>query len=173
MEYAEIVEMARTAKASAIIDPDAPEFGKPCNMPRAILDWIKKTGQPAPASKAEIIRIILESLAIKYGLMIERLKKMIPNLPDTLQVVGGGCRNALLNQMTADATGLHVEAEPVEATAAGNIIAQLLATGEISTLAQGREILRNSYNPQIHESVADVTWCEKTERFRQILSTLR
>ncbi len=173
MEYAEMVEMARTAKASAILDPDAPEFGKPCDMPRAILDWIKKTGQPAPASKAEIIRIILESLAIKYGLMIERLKKMIPNLPDTLQVVGGGCRNALLNQMTADATGLHVEAEPVEATAAGNIIAQLLATGEISTLAQGREILRNSYNPQIHESVADVSWYAKTEHFRQILSTLR
>jgi rhamnulokinase len=121
IEYGAMVEMARAVDAPAIIDPDAPEFGKPCEMPQAILDWIKKTNQPAPASKAEIIRVILESLALKYGLMVDRLRGMIPDLPDTLQVVGGGCRNALLNQMTADATGLRIEAGPVEATASGNI----------------------------------------------------
>lgn len=173
MEYGEMVEMARSAKTAVLIDPDAPEFGKPCNMPAAILDWIKKTNQTAPASKGEIIRIILESLAVKYSLMIQRLGKIIPQLPDTLQVVGGGCRNALLNQMTADATGLRVEAGPVEATAAGNIIAQLIATGEIASLAQGREILRNSCNPQIHEPVHDVSWSEKTARFLQIQSALQ
>jgi rhamnulokinase len=172
MEYGEMVEMARNAKAAALIDPDAPEFGKPCDMPKAILDWIKKTNQPTPSSKAEMIRIILESLAVKYSLMIQRLKSMIPDLPDTLQVVGGGCRNALLNQMTADATGLRVEAGPVEATASGNIIAQLIATGEIKSLAEGREILRNSCNPQIHEPVRSVTWTEKALRFLQIQSAL-
>ena len=172
MEYGEMVEMARNAKVAALIDPDAPEFGKPCDMPKAILDWIKKTNQPAPTSKAEMIRIILESLAVKYSLMIHRLKSMIPDLPDTLQVVGGGCRNALLNQMTADATGLRVEAGPVEATASGNIIAQLIATGEIKSLAEGREILRNSCNPQIHEPVRSVTWSEKAQRFLQIQSAL-
>jgi rhamnulokinase len=172
IEYGEMVEMARNANATALIDPDAPEFGKPCDMPQAILDWIKKTNQPTPASKAEIIRVILESLAVKYSLMIQRLKNMIPNLPDTLQVVGGGCRNTLLNQMTADATGLRVEAGPVEATASGNIIAQLIATGEIKSLAEGREILRNSCNPQIHEPVRSVTWTEKAQRFLQIQSAL-
>jgi rhamnulokinase len=172
MEYGEMVEMARNTQAAALIDPDAPEFGKPCDMPKAILDWIKKTNQPAPTTKAEMIRIILESLAVKYSLMIHRLKSMIPDLPDTLQVVGGGCRNALLNQMTADATGLRVEAGPVEATASGNIIAQLIATGEIKSLSEGREILRNSCNPQIHEPVHSVTWSEKVQRFLQIQSAL-
>ncbi|MEI8294675.1 MAG: rhamnulokinase family protein [bacterium] len=172
IEYGEMVELARHANAPAIIDPDAPEFGKPCDMPQAILDWIKKTNQPAPASKAELIRVILESLAIKYGLMIERLRGMIPNLPDTLQVVGGGCKNALLNQMTADATGLRVEAGPVEATASGNIIAQLLANGEINSLAEGREILRNSCSPQIHEPAPGVSFSGKFARFLQIQSAL-
>jgi sugar (pentulose or hexulose) kinase len=172
VDYSEMVEMARNAEAAAWIDPDAPEFGKPCDMPRAILDWIKKTNQPAPASKAEMIRVILESLAVKYSLMIQRLKNMIPDLPDTLQIVGGGCRNALLNQMTADATGLRVEAGPVEATASGNIIAQLIAAGEITSLAEGREILRNSCNPEIYEPTPGVTWGEKTARFLQIQSPL-
>jgi sugar (pentulose or hexulose) kinase len=104
--------------------------------------------------------------------MIQRLKNMIPDLPDTLQIVGGGCRNALLNQMTADATGLRVEAGPVEATASGNIIAQLIATGEIKSLAEGREILRNSCNPEIHEPVHSVTWSTKVQRFLQIQSAL-
>jgi rhamnulokinase len=172
IDYSEMVEMARNAEAAAWIEPDAPEFGKPCDMPRAILDWIKKTNQPAPASKAEMIRVILESLAVKYSLMIQRLKNMIPDLPDTLQIVGGGCRNALLNQMTADATGLRVEAGPVEATASGNIIAQLIAAGEITSLAEGREILRNSCNPEIYEPAPGVTWGEKTARFLQIQSPL-
>jgi sugar (pentulose or hexulose) kinase len=119
-----------------------------------------------------MIRVILESLAVKYSLMIQRLKNMIPDLPDTLQIVGGGCRNALLNQMTADATGLRVEAGPVEATASGNIIAQLIAAGEITSLAEGREILRNSCNPEIYEPAPGVTWGEKTARFLQIQSPL-
>jgi rhamnulokinase len=173
MEYGDMVEMARNVSAAALIDPDAADFGKPCDMPQAILDWIKKTNQPAPESKAEIIRVILESLAVKYSLMIQRLKNMIPDLPNTLQVVGGGCRNALLNQMTADATGLRVEAGPVEATAAGNIIAQLIATGEIKSLAEGREILRNSCNPQIHEPVRSVTWSKKVQCFLQIQSAFQ
>lgn len=173
MEYGEMVEMARHETAHALIDPDAPEFGKPCDMPKAILDWIKKTNQQAPATKAEIIRIILESLAVKYSLMIQRLVKMIPHSPHTLHIVGGGCRNALLNQMTADATGLRVEAGPVEATAAGNIIAQLIATGEIKSLAEGREILRHSCNPQIHEPTGGVSWSEKVSRFLEIQSSLQ
>jgi len=173
LEYGEMVEMARHASTSALIDPDAPEFGKPCDMPKEICGWIKKTNQPEPASRAEIIRIILESLAVKYSLMIQRLVKMIPHSPHTLHIVGGGCRNALLNQMTADATGLRVEAGPVEATAAGNIIAQLLATGEIKSLAEGREILRHSCNPQIHEPLGSVTWSGKISRFLEIQSTLQ
>jgi rhamnulokinase len=173
IEYGAMVEMARAVDAPAIIDPDAPEFGKPCEMPQAILDWIKKTNQPAPASKAEIIRVILESLALKYGLMVDRLRGMIPDLPDTLQVVGGGCRNALLNQMTADATGLRIEAGPVEATASGNIIAQLLANGDIEV---SRRRARNfakflqSSNPRTRPQ--RTLRNDKTSRFLQIQSAL-
>jgi rhamnulokinase len=89
----------------------------------------------------------------------------MPDLPDTLHIVGGGSQNALLNQMTADATGLRVVAGPVEATAAGNILAQLMALGEISSLDQGREVIRNSFQPAIFEPQASELWQEKANQF--------
>ena len=169
IEYGTMVEMATSAKAPAFIDPDAPEFQKPCDMPQAIRDWIEKTGQTAPANDAELIRVILESLALKYRLMVKRLAALVPEIPGTLNIVGGGCQNRLLNQMTADATGLRVEAGPVEATALGNVLAQMIASGDITSLAEGRELLRNSFEILVHEPMNTSEWDEKAKRFEQIL----
>ena len=138
-------------------------------MPKAILDWIEKSGQTAPANDAELIRVILESLALKYRRMVRRLAELVPEMPSTLNIVGGGGQNKLLNQMTADASGLRVEAGPVEATAAGNVIAQMIASGDISSLAEGRELLRNSFEISSYEPGDTAAWDAKAARFDQIL----
>lgn len=169
IDYGTMVEMAAQAKAPAFINPDATEFQKPCDMPKAILDWIEKSGQTAPANDAELIRVILESLALKYRRMVRRLAELVPEMPSTLNIVGGGGQNKLLNQMTADATGLRVEAGPVEATAAGNVIAQMIASGDISSLAEGRELLRNSFEISSYEPGDTAAWDAKAARFDQIL----
>ena len=169
LEYGTMVEMAAQAKAPAFINPDAPEFQKPCDMPKAILDWIEKSGQTVPANDSELIRTILESLALKYRRMVRRLADLVPEMPSTLNIVGGGGQNKLLNQMTADATGLRVEAGPVEATAAGNVIAQMIASGDISSLSEGRELLRNSFEISSYDPGDTAAWDAKAARFDQIL----
>jgi len=149
--YAELVRDAAASEAEAIIDPDHESFQKPCDMPAAIATYLERTGQSAADSPAATTRVILQSLATKYGRIVGQLREWMPDLPDTLHIVGGGSQNALLNQMTADATSLRVEAGPIEATAAGNALAQLIAAGEIASLAEGRELLRASFQPQIFE----------------------
>jgi len=170
LDYGSLVREARTAKTSLLLYPDADEFSRPCAMPAAITAFAEKTGQPAPASPGEFARAILESLALRYRGIVTQLRTWMPDLPDTLHIVGGGSQNALLNQMAADATGLRVVAGPVEATAAGNILAQLMATGEISSLEQGREIIRASFEPEIFEPNASAEWDEKAGRFEGIIT---
>lgn len=167
--YADLVAEASLAPGSFLLDPDAPAFSRPCDMPAAIAAYAKKTGQPAPGSRGEYVRGILESLALKYRHTIQCLRQWMPGLPDTLHIGGGGSQNSLLNQMTADATGLRVIAGPVEATAAGNILAQLMASGEISSLKEGRTIIRDSFETQIFEPREPRVWNEKAARLEKIL----
>ena len=169
MDYSAMVDAARGAECVAWIDPDAAEFARSCDMPEVIGAWIKKSGQPRPTSQAQLVRTILESLALKYRKTLEGLKALQSGLPDTLHVVGGGCRNSLLNQMTADATGLRVVAGPVEATACGNVIAQMLARGDISSLAEGRSILAESFDPEIFEPTDPAPWDAKAKAFDQLV----
>ncbi len=169
MDYSAMVDAARGAECVAWIDPDAAEFARSCDMPEVIGAWIKKSGQPRPTSQAQLVRTILESLALKYRKTLEGLKALQSGLPDTLHVVGGGCRNSLLNQMTADATGLRVVAGPVEATACGNVISQMLARGDISSLAEGRSILAESFDPEIFEPTDPAPWDAKAKAFDQLV----
>jgi sugar (pentulose or hexulose) kinase len=163
--FAQLVQEALAHDTRSLLDPDDECFQKPCDMPAAIADYLRRTGQPLPASSGETTRIILQSLALKYRATVAQLREWMPDLPDTLHIVGGGSQNALLNQMTADATGLRVEAGPVEATAAGNILAQLMAAGEISSLAEGRELLRSSFQPRVFEPGDSETWTERESEF--------
>ena len=169
MDYSAMVDAARGAECVAWIDPDAAEFARSCDMPEVIGAWIEKSGQPRPTSQAQLVRTILESLALKYRKTLEGLKALQSGLPDTLHVVGGGCRNSLLNQMTADATGLRVVAGPVEATACGNVISQMLARGDISSLAEGRSILAESFDPEIFEPTDPAPWDAKAKAFDQLV----
>lgn len=170
LTYADLVAQAREARETMLLDPDAEDFAKPCDMPAAIAAYAARTGQKIPASPGEFVRAILESLALKYRLLVDQLRDWMPDLPDTLHIVGGGSQNALLNQMAADATGLRVVAGPVEATAAGNVLAQLMAVGEISSLAEGRAIVRASFAPQVYEPGSADAWTERAGRLKHILS---
>lgn len=130
---------------SALIDPDDIRFMRPGNMSGKISDFCVQTGQKPPETKAEIVRCILESLALKYRMAIEGLEGILGYRLPVLHIVGGGCKNTLLSQFTANAVGRPVITGPVEATATGNIISQLIALGELGSLSEGRELVRRSF----------------------------
>jgi len=134
----------------AVIDPDNPKFLHAGDMPARICEYCESTGQPVPGSRGEIIRVILESIALKYKWAIDRLETITGNRLSEIHIVGGGSRNRLLNQFTADATGCTCIAGPVEATAAGNILMQSIALGHIGSLAEARTIVRQSFDPEIY-----------------------
>ena len=113
-------------------------------MPTRIGDFCRRTGQAVPESRGALLRCALESLALKYRWCLEKMETLRGRRIETIHIVGGGSQNTLLCQLTADATDRTVVAGPVEATALGNILMQMLAAGEISSLVEGREIVRRS-----------------------------
>ncbi|MCP4168198.1 MAG: rhamnulokinase [Chloroflexi bacterium] len=144
--YDEITQMAAEARPFvAIIDPDHPSFLAPSNMPEAILNYCRDTGQLEPQTRGEIIRTALEALALRYRWVIEKLDILLARKTSTLHIVGGGSQNILLNQFAADATQLPVVAGPVEATAIGNIAVQAVTSGELASLDEARQIVRESF----------------------------
>ena len=144
--YGELTQMAENATPfQAIIDPDYTEFASPGDMPARIQAYCGSTGQTPPEDKGSIIRVILEGLALKYRLILERLEGILGTELRPFHIVGGGTQNKLLNQLTADAIGREVLTGPVEATALGNVMMQILAMGEIKSLEEGRDLIRRSF----------------------------
>jgi len=148
--YQALVSMAQEAgPAAGTIDPD--DFLQPGDMPARIAEWCAAHSIPAPHSKGETCRLILESLAYRYREVLEGLEALTGRKIRTIYIVGGGSRNGLLNQLVANATGRTVVAGPVEATAAGNVMVQAIGAGEIDTLDEGREIIRGSFEIAVFE----------------------
>lgn len=168
LEYESIVNKAAGTTTDSFVDPDAPEFSRPCDMPAALSAWLAKTGQTVPSGRAGLTRVIFESLALKYRVLLRRMKEWMPDFPDTLHVVGGGSRNALLNQMTADASGLRVLAGPSEATALGNVVAQMIACGDLASLAEGRALIRDSFEIGEFTPRDTAVWDDKAARFEKL-----
>ncbi len=139
--YAEIVSMASAAEPfRSFIDTDDARFANPESMTAAIAEYCTATGQPAPATDAQTMRCIFESLALKYRRVLDKFRRIAPRPIDTLHIIGGGSRNELLCGFTASATGLTVIAGPAEATAIGNIMIQAKAAGHVESLARMREM---------------------------------
>jgi len=158
----------RTAFRS-LFDPDHPTFLHPRNMVSAIAGYCRDTGQPEPDSPAAFVRAILESLAFKYRVVIESMEQLT-GLPVTeIRIVGGGSRNKLLNQFTADATGCTVVAGPVEASALGNIAMQMVATKAVSSLDEARLIIEHSFPVERFEPVRSDDWDAHYRRFHGYL----
>jgi rhamnulokinase len=149
LSYARLTELAEKAKpGKASIDVDDSQFYAPGQMPARINKYLAGTRQKPIDDKGQMVRMILENLARKYAETINQLEDVVAGRIDCLHVVGGGSQNTLLNQLTANATGKKVTAGPAEATAIGNILMQAVATGQIQDLAQGRNLVRNSFTPK-------------------------
>ena len=167
-EYAELMDAAGGEPGFRhLVDPDDGSFLLPDDMPAAIDRFCVRTDQPTPSGPNGYTRAVLESLALKYRLVIRDLEAVTGRHIEQLRVIGGGSKNRLLNQFTADATGIRVVAGPAEATAIGNIVVQILATGEASTLAEARAIIDRSFPAETFEPRDTETWNNHAGRFQQ------
>ena len=152
--YPELISEADACEPfRSLINPDDDCFVNPANMEKSIAAYCHATGQPVPEQRGQVVRCIFESLALRYRQVLENLRSLSPRPIETLHVIGGGSRNDLLNQFTANAIGIPVVAGPSEATAIGNVMIQAMAAGEATDMAGMRRLIQRSvplktYHPQ-------------------------
>ena len=166
LSYEELTRLAAAAiPRRSFVDPDDRRFLRPGDMVAHIQAFCLETGQPAPAERGEVVRTILESLALKYRWVLETLERVAGVRIDRVHVVGGGSRNALLCQLTADVTGRPVIAGPAEATSVGNLLMQVRALGALGSLCELREAVRSSFATRTYEPADAEAWEEAYRRF--------
>lgn len=170
--YADMAGLAQSEPAfRSLINPDDARFAEAGEMPEKIRAFCRDTNQAIPETKGAIIRCIYESLALRYASVWDKLVQYTPEAPDTLHVVGGGCQDALLNQFTANALGIPVSAGPVEATGLGNVITQMLADGVIRSVAEGRQIIADSFPVVTYEPKETAKWQSAKETFQRLCAS--
>ena len=152
----------------ATIDPNDSSFLNPVDMPEAIAAFCRATGQTPPTSLGGVMRCVLESLALAYRLALERTESLTGYRFPGLHVVGGGTRNKTLLQFTADAIGRPVWSGPTEATAIGNLLGQLMASGRIASVDEGRALVRESFPIRTFTPQAREGWDEAFHRFQAL-----
>jgi rhamnulokinase len=168
-DYEELTEMASRAGAfGSLIEPDAPDFLNPSDMAEAVREFCRRTGQAAPVTPGEVIRCILESLALKCRMVLDQVRQVYRHPINRIHVIGGGARNELLCQLTASAAGVPVVAGPSEATAIGNLLVQALALGHVRSLAEMREVVRLSFPTKRYEPGEAQEWGAAYERFQEL-----
>ena len=143
-------------------------FLNPSDMPEAVREFCRRTGQAAPETPGELIRCILESLALKCRMVLDEVRQLYRHPINRIHVIGGGARNELLCQLTASAAGLPVAAGPFEATAIGNLLVQALALGYVGSPAEVREIVRLSFPTEEYQPGEEREWGAAYERFREL-----
>ena len=165
--YSEIVELA--GQAVPFVRFVDPRFANPTCMTKAIAGYCEETGQPVPETDADFIRCIFESLALRYNEVIRMLKGMAPFLIDRLHVIGGGSKNNLLNQFTANAIGMPVIAGPSEATAIGNGMVQARSAGIVSTRWEMRQLIADSIQTETFLPQDETVWKDVYDRYLQVV----
>ena len=169
--FGELAEMAAAAEPfTAFIDPDDAVFASPGDMPAKIRAYCEKTGQAAPESIGQILRVATESLALKYRYVYENIVRLTGLDFTRLHAGGGGIQNAMLCQATANALGIEVIAGPVEATSCGNIITQMVATGEMPGFAAGRKLIRDSFGFATYAPEDTGAWDKAYRDFLRVIS---
>lgn len=163
-------EAVNSPPFATLIDPDAPDFQTPASMLDAIGAVCRRTDQTVPQTPGACARAIFESLALKYRMVAESLVRVTAKPIKKIYIVGGGCRNRLLNQFAADALNCTVACEPVEATSIGNVIVQLHSLGEIASLSEGRAVVRHSFETTTYKPKNTGAWDYAFGRFQKILS---
>ena len=168
--YAELEKMALECKPfKCFIDPDAPEFAPMGNIPERVRKYCEKTGQYVPQTVGEIMRCIYESLALKYRLTFDGIKDCTEKDYDRIHVMGGGTKDKLLLQMTAQSCNVNVYGGPIEATALGNIAVQLMSSGAISDIKEARKIIAQGENLKLYAPADRDEWEKAYEVFKEII----
>ncbi len=168
-DYGEMVEMAAASPAfGSLIDPSDGRFMAPGDMSVRIQAFCKETGQEVPESKGALLRTALESLALEYRRVAEGLDDIAGKHLETIHIIGGGSKNELLDQFAADATGRTVVAGPVEATALGNVMVQAIATGRLASMAEGREVIKQSFDVKVFEPRDTAAWDAAYNRYLKL-----
>ncbi len=150
-DYKTIIDEATSSGIRSVVPVDDERFTNPSSMEKEIQDYCLEHNMPIPQSKGDFMRCVTESLAFRYKQGIEQMNRCIPSPITQLNIIGGGCQNELLNQLTANATGIPVSAGPVEATAIGNILMQIKAMGEITEIDKLKQIVINSVQPKLYQ----------------------
>ena len=156
---------AAEAPLRSFVNPDAADFAAPGDMPEAIRAFCRKTGQAVPETKGAVLRCALESIAMKFRQVLGMCEELAGGRLETIHIVGGGTKNRQLCQAAADACGRRVVAGPVEATAIGNAMMQAVAAGDVSSIAEAREIIRRSFPVEEYEPKNTVAWDGAYQRF--------
>jgi rhamnulokinase len=167
-DYSELVAAAAAAPAfGPLVDPDDDSFAGPGDMPSSIRGFCARTGQRPPGDNGAVVRCILESLACACRLVLDQIEAVTDRKIEVVHVVGGGARNRLLCQLTADAAGRPVLAGPVEATSFGNVLVQ--AFGSHASLVELRELVRRSIGPQHYAPRNPEAWSDALDRFERVV----
>lgn len=168
--YADLEKLALAAEPfKCFIDPDAPEFVPHGNIPERVREFCRKTGQYVPETVGEIMRCIYESLAMKYRLTFEKLRECTERDYHVIHVIGGGTKDGLLCQMTANSCDRTVKAGPIEATVMGNVAVQLMSDGSVKNIGQARKIVADSSELKTFEPKDTDKWAGAYEDFLKII----
>jgi rhamnulokinase len=170
LEFTDLEKMAVAAPPFvSLINPDDPRFLGPDDMPGKIADFCRETGQPVPADIGACVRCIYESLALLYRVVLRRTERLMGHKLARLHVVGGGSKDATLNQFTANAVKIPVLAGPTECAALGNILVQAIALGHLESLEAAREVVRNSFVLETYQPQDAAQWDAAATRFEKLL----
>ena len=170
-DYPQLTQLASEAPPfGSLVDPDRPEFLGPPDMTDAIAGDCRRTGEPVPETEGQFVRCALESLALKYRTVLGWLEELTGVPVTVIHIVGGGTKNRLLNQFTADACARPVVTGPVEATALGNILVQARAAGDVTTLEEIREVVRRSESIEEYTPDDTAAWDNAWTRFKRLCS---
>jgi rhamnulokinase len=165
-----LIQLVQAASPTALVDPDDGAFLAPRDMPEAIRQYCRETGQEAPQDDGAICRCALDSLAMKYRRVLEWIQQLIGHRIETIHVVGGGSQNGYLCQATANACGRRVLAGPTEATAIGNVMMQAVSTGAVASIEQARAVIAASFDVDVYEPRDVDAWEAAHGRFREVTS---
>lgn len=172
-EYGELIDLAeRVTPFRHLVDPDDESFLRPKDMLKSIDQFCTRTHQPIPQGLGAYARAVLESLAFKYRFVLRNLEQVSGKHISQIRIIGGGSKNRMLNQFTADATGKTVFAGPAEATALGNVAIQILATGGAASLQEVRAIVDRSFPAEVFSPMETDKWDQEAERFEQYCGSI-
>jgi rhamnulokinase len=167
--WGDLVQAAESASPLvSLIDPDDAALVAPKDMPATIRELCRASGQPIPETPGAMVRCILESLALRYRMVLGWLRDLTGSPISTIHIVGGGAQNLLLCQMAADACNCRVLAGPVEATAIGNVMVQATTAGDVAGIAEARELIRGSFEVVEYVPQSPGPWDDAYGRFEQL-----